>query len=132
MAVLSVDVNFGATFMGQLVTARDARVSIGPGPGNASPYDLLLGALASCFYATFLDIVEKKRLSFTAAHITVNGEKREEVPTTLSWVLLKLSIRGANGLQGFEQAATLAGQYCSIYQTLSHVAQMKTELSFED
>lgn len=132
MAVLSVNVDFSNGFQGQLVTARDVRVPIGPGQGNASPYDLLLGALASCFYATFLDIVEKKRVSLDSARVEVSGQKREEVPTTLSWVSLKLTVKQASNRQAMEQAAALASQYCSIYQTLSRVAEMKTEVFFED
>jgi len=132
MAVIKATVHFGEGFQGELVTVRDARVPIGPGAGKASPYDLLLGALASCYYATFLDIAEKKRLAFGSARVEVSGEKREQVPTTLAWVTVRLTIVKPASRDGFDQSAELAGKYCSIYQTLSHVAEMKTELAFEE
>lgn len=131
MAVIKIDANFKDSFEGELVTSR-ARVPIGPGEGRVSPYDMLLGALASCLYATFLDIVEKKRLSFESAHIEVSGEKRAEVPTTLAWVTVRLTVRKPSDRTGFERSAELVGKYCSIYQTLGHVAQMKTEVLFAE
>jgi len=131
MAILKIETRFEARFQGELITNR-ARVPIGAEQGALSPYDMLLGALASCLYATFLDIVEKKRLSFLHASIEVSGEKRTEIPTTLEWVLVKLNISGGSNRPGLESAAELASKYCSIYQTLSHVATMTTEVNFSD
>ena len=131
MAVLSIKTVFDPAFKGTLVTSR-ARVPVGDGEGALYPYDMLLGALSSCFYSTFLDILEKKRVTIEAAELDVSGEKRTEVPTTLSWVTVRLTVRGASDRAAIERSAELAGKYCSIYQTLSHVATMKTEVAFAD
>ena len=135
MAVLSITADFEREFRGTLATPL-AVVPIGTGDGRLEPYDMLLGALASCYYANFLDIADKKRLSFSSASIAVSGEKRSEIPATLSWVKLRVTVRGsgqrdANAEKGFRDAAELAGKYCSIYQTLSKVADMATEFVFE-
>ncbi len=61
----------------------------------------------------------------------VEGEKREEVPTTLKTVHLKVTISGASEEKGLTKALDLAGKYCSIYQTISHVADMSHEIIFE-
>jgi len=132
MALITAETHFKNEFEGELLTSRGAVVPIGPGQGSTSPYDLLFGALASCFYSTFLDIVEKMRVDFEAADIAVSGEKRVEIPTTLSWVLVELTIKKPSKRDAFEKAAALAGKYCSIYQTLSHVASMRTEVRFTD
>lgn len=133
MPVLSIKTNFSNAFVGELITSR-ARVPIGSTEGSLVPYDMLLGALSSCLYATFLGVVEKKRLTFQACDIEVKGEKREEIPTTLKWCQVEMRIRGA--VEGkekhYREAATLAGEYCSIYQTLSHVADMSIEVIFEE
>lgn len=135
MPVLTVRERFSGCFEGELEAPR-AVVAIGSGEGRLAPYDMLLGALASCYYSTFLDIIAKKRLSFAGADIEVSGEKRQEIPATLRWVTLRLALRGVERSPtadaGFREAAELAGKYCSIYQTLSRVAEMKTELAFED
>lgn len=131
MAILKIDTRFEASFRGELVTSRTT-VPIGSEQGKLAPYDMLLGALASCLYATFLDIVEKKRIQFRSATLEVSGEKRSEIPTTLKWVCVRMDIAGGSDKAGLQSAAELAGKYCSIYQTLSHVAEMKTEVSFSD
>lgn len=134
MAVLTIHERFSGGFEGELQAPR-AKAAIGSGEGRLAPYDMLLGALASCYYSTFLDIIGKKRLSLAGAEIEVSGEKRQEIPATLKWVTLRLSLRGAERSPladaGFREAAELAGKYCSIYQTLAQVADMKTELAFQ-
>lgn len=131
MPVLQIETQFDQGFQGRLLTSR-AQVPIGSGQEALAPYDMLLGALASCFYATFLDIIEKKRLALQSASVRVSGEKRAEVPTTLSWVKVLLTVHGSSNRSGMEAAAELAGKYCSIYHTLSQVADMSTVVEFAD
>lgn len=132
MAILTVKTPFSPSFEGELITDR-AKAPIGSGEGRLAPYDMLLGALSSCLYATFLGVVEKKRLTFDHCDITVKGEKRTEIPTTLKWCQVEMTIRGANLSKSkhYIEAANLAGEYCSIYQTLSNVADMSIEVIFE-
>ncbi|MCG8569781.1 MAG: OsmC family protein [Spirochaetes bacterium] len=120
-------------FKGEVKTARGS-VQIGIEEDELAPYDLLLGALASCYYATFLEIAEKKRINFSSVEIQVTGRKKEEVPTTLEWVKLEIIVFGVNveKQKGLEQAAELAGKYCSIYQTISHVAKMEYEIQISE
>lgn len=132
MAVLNIKTNFNSNFTGELITDR-AQVAIGSGEGRLAPYDMLLAALSSCLYATFLGVVEKKRLTFDRCEITVKGEKRTEIPTTLQWCQVEMRLFGAveSKEKHYIEAAKLAGEYCSIYQTLSNVADMSTEVIFE-
>lgn len=129
MATLQIKTVFNQDFKGVLITDR-ANVTIGGSEGELYPYDMLLGALASCLYSTFLDVSLKKRIKFEEATVEVTGEKRTEVPTTLKWVKVKLTIKNAQKEKGLVEAANLAAQYCSIYQTLSHVAEMSIETEF--
>lgn len=131
MAVVKVKVDFDPEFEGTLYTER-GEAALGSEKGDLQPYDMLLGGLASCYYATFLGIVEKKRLSFTGVEIEVTGVKRDEVPATLKTVDMKFTVKGAEekDYNGFKQAADLAGKYCSIHVTISKVAEINTELIF--
>jgi len=129
MAIQKVEMHFNHGFHGELIAPK-ATVAIGSKKDELAPYDMLLGALGSCLYATFIEIAVKKRIHFDAAHISVEGEKRETIPTTLKWVKVKLSITNAEKESGLVQAAELAAKYCSIYQTLSHVAEMSWEIEF--
>lgn len=131
MSVKKVNVVFGNTFRGQL-QAPNGSAEIGTEEGTVSPYDMLFGALASCLYSTFLDVAEKKRISYDSMAIEVSGEKREEIPTILKWVHVKMTVKGADKEKGLRQAAELAAKYCSIYHTLAQVAEMKLEIYFEN
>ena len=125
-----ITTRFGSEFSGTLHTARGT-ASIGRSQDELLPYDMLLGALASCYYSTFFDIMKKKRVSFESCEIRVRGVKREDIPTTLETVDLDIVVYGAEKEQGFQQAADLAAKYCSVYQTVAKVAEMSYTLSFE-
>ncbi len=92
MAIQSVNLNFTNTFKGELIGPK-GRVDVGSEKGTLAPYDMLYGALASCLYATFLGIAEKKRIGFESVEFEVSGEKREEVPTILKWVKVRMIIK---------------------------------------
>ena len=105
-------------------------VGIGPNPGEFFPYDLLLGALSSCFYYTLIEILEKRKEQIPAIEIIVTGEKRTEVPTTLEWVKLDITVTGEVNQKQFLRSVDLAGKYCSIHETISKVARMTHEVKF--
>lgn len=130
MAEKSVQVQFTNEFKGELIAPNDT-ANIGTEKGSLAPYDMLFGGLASCMYATFLSIAEKKRIRFDSANIEVTGEKREEVPTTLKWVNVKIRIKNAEKEKGLIKAMEIAADYCSIYQTISKVADMSWDVEFE-
>ena len=131
--MLNYDIQFKNSFEGVL-KASNVDVKIGVNEGEAKPYELLSGALASCLYATFLDIVGKKKLEFTGCSINVSGEKRKLAPTTLEWVKVEFNIEGASNLdtkeEAFIKSAGLATKYCSIYQTIAQVAKMEHSVKF--
>lgn len=129
MASIDIQMRFERGFEGELITAKHT-VGIGKGLDRFAPYELLLGALGSCFYSTFLDIADKMRLRFDRAELAISGTKRTQVPTTLEHATLRLTIYGAPEHKGFERAVQLAGKYCSIHATLEKVADLKTELHF--
>ncbi len=124
-----VTLAFKNAFEGEM-TAPKATAKIGGEEGMLAPYDMLFGALASCLYATFLDVGKKKRIGFEKVTMTVTGEKRETVPTTLKWVNVSVTVENAEKQKGLEQAMQLATEYCSIYQTVGHVAEMSYDISF--
>lgn len=130
MSKQRIEVNFNNEFRGQLVGPRGT-AEIGSTEGTVAPYDMLLGALSSCLHATFMGIAQKKRIGYEAVHYEVNSEKREEVPTILKWVHVKMTIKGAEKEKGLIKAAELAAEYCSIYHTLSQIAEMKLTVEFK-
>ncbi len=124
-----VTLKFGFEFEGAM-EGKAGQVKLGMEEGMLRPYELLAGALGSCLFATFQEIVEKMRLSFRECDMEVRIEKRETVPTTAKNVYVKAIICGGDPTKKdkYERAYLLATEHCSIYQTLSHVAEMKYEL----
>lgn len=129
MSETRVNLIFSNDFQGELDTAR-AKINIGKGEGDFKPYELLLGSLGACFYATFIGIAQKMRLVYESASIDIRGVKREDVPTTLKTVDMVFTIHGAQDQKGFERASKLAAQYCSIHETISKVAQIDLQVKF--
>lgn len=122
---------FKNSFEGEL-RFEHGQLKIGRDAGMAQPYDLLLGALGACYYATFLGIVEKKRLHFAGAELKIVGQKREEVPTTLKTVQMDVCLKGVDPADQhqFEKSAELAAKYCSIHETIQKVGDIEIKLSF--
>lgn len=132
MSRQEVSVKFEDGFKGTLVS-ENGTVKLGRQEGGLMPYNLLLGGLASCLYATFLDIVEKKKISYDKAEIDIVGIKREEVPTTLEDTTVVLTITGADEAshKGLSKSLDLSAKYCSIYQTIAQVSKMHHEIKFQ-
>jgi len=126
----NITLEFNPDFVGTL-TSPTGTVLLGEQDNGVEPYHLLYGALGSCFYATFLGIVKKKRLTFTQAQIEVSGRKRDQVPPTLEEVLIKMVIFDASDEAQFIKSAELGTQYCSIHETISKVAKMSLVVTFQ-
>jgi putative redox protein len=107
-----------------------AVVGIGSEPGEFYPYDLLLGALSACFHSTLHDILEKRKVEIPRIEIIVTGEKRTEVPTTLEWVNMDITVTGDVNEKQFLRSVDLAAKYCSIHETISKVAKVSHEVKF--
>ncbi|HZK28925.1 MAG TPA: OsmC family protein [Clostridia bacterium] len=114
-----------------VVHGKRASLVLGPDANEFGPYDLVLAGLSGCFYVTFLGITGKMQLSYDEVTIDITGTHREEPPTLLSHVLLDIIVKGA-GLERekhFNRAVEVASKYCSVFQTLSRVAEMETKLT---
>ena len=125
-----ITMKFNNRFSGELIAER-GKANVGIEENTLEPYDMLLGALGSCYYSTFLDVANKKRINFDYAEIFIEGEKRETSPATLKWVKLKLTAKNSSNNLGLEKAAALAAKYCSVYVTVSMVADISWEIKFE-
>lgn len=129
MAIQRIELKFSEGFKGEL-SAKNGIAKVGIDKGELAPYDMLLGSLAACLYSTFLDVIEKKRISFDKSNVIVTGEKREEIPATLKWVKVVIEITNASNEKGVLKSAELAKKYCSVYETISKVAEMNLEVKF--
>lgn len=131
MAQIDIEMEFaGVGYQGYGLNSEGYKIPFGE--GGVSPYECLLQALGACFYANFIGIVEKKRLKFDKARLAVSGVKRSEIPAMLESCRLTVTLHGADPAERdkYEKSAGLADQYCSIYQTVSKVAEMSCRVEF--
>ena len=131
MDVNQINLKFSYDFDGE-VQSPTGSILIGDGQGKMMPYDLLFGALGSCMYANFINIAKKRRVTFDSMRVEVSGEKRDEIPALLKWVKVKYIVKNTDKQKDLEMTAELSSKYCSIYQTISHVAEMSCSIEFED
>ncbi len=99
--------------------------------GDLGPYECLLGALSGCYFSTFEDLAGDK-VTYDSVDIKVEGEKREEVPTTLKNTTVTMKVKGVSDKAMFIDLANEASKRCSIWQTLIKVSAMELVIEFED
>lgn len=106
------------------------RIPIGSEEGEYLPYNLLYGALSSCYYYTLESVCEKMKIDFDEVRITIDGKKRDGKITTLERVDFKIEAQGVTDQKKFTKACELAGKYCSIHVTVAMVAEMNHQIIF--
>ena len=126
---VTASLEFKAGFDGQL-NLRQGSIGIGMADDQARPYDLLQGALVSCLHSTFLDILTKKRMDLPSAKYDVEGIKRDSIPTMLESVTVTVTLPRGHESE-YTKAMELAQKYCSVFNTISHVATMHVAIHFE-
>jgi len=122
------------TFEGETWLAendRGTKISIGPGPEKAAPYELLFAALSGCLYDTFASVAEKTKVVLPPVEFDISGEKRDADVATLETCLIKVTVKGAVDEKRVTKAFETATRYCSIFQTLSQVATMQWSLTIQ-
>lgn len=129
MKTQTIEMEWKNTFEGIMHTPN-GNIQLGDVSGGQQPYHLLYGALGSCFYATFLSIATKKRCQFDRATITINGEKRDTEPATLSHVTIDFTIYNPSNQEQLLKSAQLGAKFCSIHETISQVAHIDLNVVF--
>lgn len=127
----TIKLSFDNMFVGEMVSPTGS-IKLGSQDNGMKPYHLLFGALASCFYATFLSVSNKMRQSFSDVEIEVNGNKRDETPATLSDVKIEMIVYNGSDQEKLLKAAELGAKYCSIHETISKVAHIDLVVTFKE
>ncbi len=116
-----------------IVTGHHGSSQVGPAEGALAAYDMVLGGLGACLNHTFQSVLDKKKVKIHGVNYNIEGEKREEVPTTLKTVTVEAIISGVeeDKKDAVKKSFELATRYCSVYQTISQVAEMKYTVDFK-
>jgi putative redox protein len=99
-----------------------------------SPYELFLGGYASCLHATFLGIINKRRITVTEVSYEVEAFKRDEAPTIINKLITNIVIEGADEKKydAIKKSMKQAETYCSISETINRLdAEMILNIKFK-
>ncbi len=131
MALDNIKLKIDSNFIGELESPT-GKIKIGDQIDGMEPYHLLFGALASCFYSTFLVIAKKKRLKFDYAELEVFGHKEtgKEI-NLLKQVTIKMIVTNPSNELGILKSAELGAKFCSIHETISKVANIDLDIQFK-
>lgn len=130
MAYDNILLNWDYDFKGEIISPT-AKVNVGEADNGLYPYHMLFGALGSCFYATFLSVAKKMRLTFDHASIEISGHKSDPNIKILDHIEMNLTIVNPSDKDKLEKSAKLGSQYCSIHELVSKAANIKLNIVFK-
>ncbi len=129
MALNKIYAKFGKEYDGEVVTPT-GNILIGSGEGKILPYDMIFGALGSCMFYYFHKFAKQRKIQFDSVTVEVTGIKRETPPTMLNRVNVKYIVKNGEKEKGLNKLAGLSAKYCSLFQTLSRIAERSYEVEF--
>ncbi len=116
-----------------LMTDNGYAIALGYKENTAAPYELLLGALSSCLFSTYESIAKKMQLEYNTVDMDIVGVKRDDKVAMLETVNIKVDVTGVSEQDQakFTKAFEIGTRYCSVYNTLSKIAEMKWDINFQ-
>jgi len=113
-------VAFEASGSGNVKVHIDGSEAIGGQNLGVRPMELVLMALGSCSSLDLISILKKQRQEIKNLSVSVDGERRDAVPSVFTKVHLTFDITGNVDIAKAEKAAELAvKKYCSVHDMLA-------------
>lgn len=113
-------VHFEATSSESIKVHIDGSPAIGGQGLGVRPMELVLMALGSCSSLDLISILKKQRQEFTDLSVSIEGERRETIPSVFTKIHMTFNIAGEVDLAKAEKAAELAvKKYCSVHDMLA-------------
>ena len=89
------------------------------------PMQLVLHALASCMSIDVLSILYKQKQEVEDYRVSVNGDRRDEIPTVFTKIEMTIHVKG-NVKESFLKRAIKLGEekYCSVHHMLNSTVEI--------
>ncbi len=98
----------------------DGSPDIGGEGLGVRPMELVLMALGSCSSLDLVNILKKQKQQITGFSVSVEGERREQIPSVFTRIHMTFSLSGDIDQAKAERAAELAvKKYCSVHDMLA-------------
>jgi len=94
-----------------------------------SPTELLLSALAACSAVDLVEILKKRKKTFTDFKVETRGTRREEHPRAFTDITLRFIVNSDNVTKEelLKNAKLIVDKYCSVATTINGVATIDVE-----
>lgn len=98
----------------------DGSPEIGGQGLGVRPMEMVLMALASCSSLDLVNILKKQKQDVQDFSVSVEGERREQIPTVFTKIHMSFTLRGHVDKEKADRAAELAvKKYCSVHDMLA-------------
>ena len=95
----------------------------------SGPMELVLMGLCACTATDVVNILTKKRESFTGVEVRAEAERAQHPPTVYTAIKLIYTVSGAVSAKAVEDAVRLSEEkYCSVAAMLKSTARITTEI----
>ena len=88
--------------------------------------------LCGCASVDVVSILEKKRQPLVGLKVTATATQAETAPRVFTHIKLTFAVSGELSRQAVADAVALAQKHCPVSRMLSKVAQIESEIVFED
>ena len=97
---------------------------------SLAPMEVLLGAVASCSAVDLVEILKKRKKTFSSLTVTTEGERRDDHPRAFTKIKLQFSLISDNITHEelYKNAKLVVDKYCSVATTVSGVAELEVEV----
>ena len=110
----------------------DAAEKIGGKNQGLRPMEVLAGSLAGCMSIDVLLILQKQRQQVTAFEVTIEGNRKDEVPASFESIHFVFSFNKEVDLEKAAAAVKLShDKYCSVSASLNPEIIIQTEVSHQ-
>jgi len=110
----------------------DAAEKIGGKNQGLRPMEVLAGSLAGCMSIDVLLILQKQRQQVTAFEVTIEGNRKDEVPASFESIRFVFSFNKEVDLEKAAAAVKLShDKYCSVSASLNPEIIIQTEVSHQ-
>ena len=120
-------------FVGQASGGHALVVDAGENKTASSPVELVLIALCSCTAYDVVNILRKKRESFTGVEVSAEAERASEPPKVFTNIKLLYRVKGSVSRKAVEDAVRLSeAKYCSVAAMLNNVAKITYTIELDE
>ena len=120
-------------FVGHASSGHAVVMEVGEKKTASTPIELVLIGLCGCTAYDVVNILRKKRESFTSLEVSAKAERASDPPSVYTEIKLLYRVGGKASPKAVEDAVRLSEEkYCSVAAMLAKTAKITYEIEYFD